>query len=165
MCGPQIGAGTDGTKVYTVGFVGFGRIAKETLKRLAPYGISRCIYTNTASRTAAAPQAPSEADKELAKTLRVGEIFAAPLEYVAREADLVICLAPGGPSTMHIIDETFLRAMKKNAVLVNTSRGTLVDTNALVTALRHNWIWGAGLDVVEGEPMIKADHPLLSLPR
>lgn len=165
LCGPQIGAGVDGTKPYTVGFVGFGRIAQATLKRLAPYGISRCIYTNSTSRQAPGPQAPSEADKELAKSLGVGEIFAAPLDYVAKESDLVIVLAPGGPSTMHIIDERFLRAMKNHAVLVNTSRGTLVDTDALVTALREKWIWGAGLDVVEGEPLIKADHPLLALPR
>jgi glyoxylate/hydroxypyruvate reductase len=84
---------------------------------------------------------------------------------VAKEADILIVLAPGGPSTYHIVDESVLRSMKKNAVLVNTSRGTLLDTNALVTALREGWIWGAGLDVVEGEPQITGDHPLLSLPR
>ena len=77
----------------------------------------------------------------------------------------MIVLAPGGSLTKHIINEQFLRAMKGTSVLVNTSRGTLVDTDALVTALRQKWIWGAGLDVVEGEPLITADHPLLSLPR
>jgi glyoxylate/hydroxypyruvate reductase len=99
----------------------------------------------------------------LAKTLKVGEIFAAPLEFVAKEADILIVLAPGGPSTYHIVDEKVLRLMKKTAILVNTSRGTLVDTDALVTALRERWIWGAGLDVVEGEPQITGDHPLLNL--
>jgi len=55
--------------------------------------------------------------------------------------------------------------MKKHAVLVNTSRGTLVDSDALAQALREKWIWGAGLDVVEGEPHIGADHPLVKEPR
>jgi glyoxylate/hydroxypyruvate reductase len=165
LCGPQIGAGADGSKPYTVGFIGFGRIAKATLKRLAPYRISRCVYTNSKTTKASAPLDPSTEDTILAKALDIGEIFAAPLEFVAKEADLLIVLAPGSHSTHHIVDENVLRSMKKSAVLVNTSRGTLVDTNALVTALREGWIWGAGLDVVEGEPQIPKDHPLLSLPR
>jgi glyoxylate/hydroxypyruvate reductase len=165
LCGPQIGAGADGSKPYTVGFIGFGRIAKATLKRLAPYGISRCIYTNSKTLKASAPLDSSAEDEVLAKALGIGEIFAAPLDFVAKEADILIVLAPGSPSTHHIVDENVLRLMKKSAVLVNTARGTLVDTNALVTALREEWIWGAGLDVVEGEPEIAGDHPLLSLPR
>jgi glyoxylate/hydroxypyruvate reductase len=55
--------------------------------------------------------------------------------------------------------------MKKHAVLVNTARGTLVDSDALAQALREEWIWGAGLDVVEGEPHVGADHPLVREPR
>jgi len=54
--------------------------------------------------------------------------------------------------------------MKKHAVLVNTSRGTLGRSDALALALRKEWIWGAGLDVVEGEPHIDADHPLMKEP-
>lgn len=165
LCGPQIGAGSTGKKPYTVGFVGFGRIAKATLKRLSPYGISRCIYTNTKSVKAPGPFDPTEADKSLAKELGVGEIFAVPLEFLAKESDLVIVLAPGGAATYHIIDEAFLRSMKKSAVLVNTARGSLVDSDALATALKENWLWGAGLDVVEGEPNIGADHPLVQQPR
>ena len=55
--------------------------------------------------------------------------------------------------------------MKKHAVLVNAARGTIVDSDALAQALREEWIWGAGLDVVEGEPQIGADHPLVQEPR
>lgn len=51
--------------------------------------------------------------------------------------------------------------MKKSAVLVNTARGTLVDSDALAKSLREEWIWGAGLDVVEGEPQVGVDHVLL----
>jgi glyoxylate/hydroxypyruvate reductase len=50
-------------------------------------------------------------------------------------------------------------------VLVNTARGTLVDSDALAQALREEWIWGAGLDVVEGEPQVGAGHPLVKEPR
>lgn len=135
------------------------------MKRLSPYGISRCIYTNTKSVKAPGPFDPTEADKSLAKELGVGEIFAVPLEFLAKESDLVIVLAPGGAATYHIIDEAFLRSMKKSAVLVNTARGSLVDSDALATALKENWLWGAGLDVVEGEPNIGADHPLVQQPR
>ena len=48
---------------------------------------------------------------------------------------------------------------------MNTARGTLVDSDALAQALREEWIWGAGLDVVEGEPQVGADHPLVKEPR
>ncbi|CCA69461.1 related to glycerate dehydrogenase [Serendipita indica DSM 11827] len=166
LCGPQIGSGVDGKKPYTVGFIGFGRIAKATLKRLSPYGISRCIYANTSSARGPHPTyASTEGDQSLAKELGVGEIYAASLEYVAQESDLVIVLAPGGKETYHVVDARFLGKMKSMAVLVNTSRGTLVDTDALVDALKEHKIWAAGLDVVEGEPNIPAGHPLLRLPR
>ncbi len=55
--------------------------------------------------------------------------------------------------------------MKKHSVLVNASRGTLVDSDALAKALKEGWIWGAGIDVVEGEPNITLDHPLVKEPR
>lgn len=77
----------------------------------------------------------------------------------------MIVLAPGGEKTKHLINEKFLRGMKKTAILVNAARGTLVDTDALVKALKEGWIWGAGLDVIEGEPNITADHPLVKEPR
>lgn len=83
---------------------------------------------------------------------------------LARTSDVVITLLPGGQSTYHIIDESFLRAMKARAVLINVGRGTIVDSDALSKALRENWIWGAGLDVVEGEPNVGANHPLVGLP-
>ncbi|KAG8803972.1 hypothetical protein FRB91_004398 [Serendipita sp. 411] len=165
LCGPQIGSGVYGTKPYTVGFIGFGRIAKMALKRLSPYGISRCLYANRRSAKASNPLESTEEDTALAREMNIGLVHAAPLSYIAAESDLVIVLAPGGPETHHIVDEGFLRKMKPTAVLVNTSRGTLVDTDALVKALQENWIWSAGLDVVEGEPNITADHPLLQLPR
>jgi len=78
---------------------------------------------------------------------------------------VLFVLAPGGEDTRHVVNVDFLRKMKKHAVLVNAARGTLVDSDALTRALREEWIWGAGLDVVEGEPWISADHPLVREPR
>jgi glyoxylate/hydroxypyruvate reductase len=78
---------------------------------------------------------------------------------------VLFVLAPGGEDTRHVVNADFLRKMKKHAVLVNAARGTLVDSDALAQALREEWIWGAGLDVVEGEPHIGADHPLVREPR
>ncbi len=87
------------------------------------------------------------------------------LSELARESDVVFALAPGGSSTFHIVDEAFLKQMKKTAVLVNTGRGTLIDSDALAKALQEGWLYGAGLDVVEGEPGITQDHPLVKSPK
>jgi glyoxylate/hydroxypyruvate reductase len=84
---------------------------------------------------------------------------------VAKESDVVFVLTPGGKETSNLVDEGFLRGMKRTSVLVNTSRGSVVDSDALAKALREGWIWGAGLDVVAGEPEIAADHPLVRQPR
>lgn len=84
------------------------------------------------------------------------------LEELARTSDVLFVLAPGGPKTYHIINEAVLKMMKPTSVLINSSRGTLVDSDALAKALKEGWIWGAGLDVVEGEPNIHPDHPLVS---
>ena len=86
-------------------------------------------------------------------------------DTLARESDILFVLAPGGPSTYHIVDETFLKKMKRSAILVNPSRGTLVDSDALDRALDEGWLWAAGLDVVEGEPQIDDSHPLVKHPR
>jgi glyoxylate/hydroxypyruvate reductase len=87
------------------------------------------------------------------------------LATVAEESDVVFVLTPGGKDTNNLVDEAFLRKMKKTSVLVNTSRGSVVDSDALAKALQEGWIWGAGLDVVAGEPKIPADHPLVREPR
>ena len=55
--------------------------------------------------------------------------------------------------------------MKPTSILVNPGRGTLVDSDALADALNNGWLYAAGLDVVEGEPHITADHPLVKCPR
>lgn len=159
FCGPQLSP-SPFRPTRTVGFLGFGRIAQATLARLVPFGVQRCLFSANPS---SAPDPQFEAST--AARLRLRELRRVPRDELARESDVVVVLAPGGAQTHHIVDEAFLCAMKSDAVLVNTSRGTLVDSDALARALREKWIWGAGLDVVEGEPHIGADHPLVKEPR
>ena len=78
---------------------------------------------------------------------------------VLRQADLVSLHVPLMPETRGLIGETELRAMKPTAMLVNTSRGPVVDEAALIRALREKWIAAAALDVVAQEPL-PADSPL-----
>jgi D-3-phosphoglycerate dehydrogenase len=87
----------------------------------------------------------------------------AELADLLARADYISIHAPLTDETRGLIDETALRQMKPNAVLINTSRGAIIDESALVRALTEGWIAGAGLDVLVQEPP-PADHPLLALP-
>ncbi|KAI0360451.1 hypothetical protein OH77DRAFT_1393084 [Trametes cingulata] len=159
FCGPQLSA-TPTSPTRTAGFIGFGRIAQATLARLVPFGFTHCLYTANPST----PPNPA-ADAQIAAKYGVKEVRRVGLTELARESDVVFVLAPGGPSTYHIVNEAFLKEMKNTAVLVNTSRGTLVDSDALAKALQDGWLYGAGIDVVEGEPQVDQNHPLVKAPR
>lgn len=75
---------------------------------------------------------------------------------LARESDFLIVACPGGPATRHLVGKDVLEALGADGFVVNVSRGMVVDTEALVEALRHGTIAGAGLDVFEGEPHLPA---------
>ena len=77
-------------------------------------------------------------------------------DTVLRESDFVTLHTPLMAETRHLVNEAALRKMKKTAILVNASRGPIVDEGALVRALTEGWIAGAALDVFEEEPQI---HP------
>lgn len=171
FCGPQISGDLipsvasppfSSNTGRVAGFLGFGRIAKATMTRLMAFGVRRCIYTgNPASQN---PSSSSAEDDKLAKQLGLpsGSVSRVPLQGLASRSDILFVLAPGGPSTYHIIDSVFLSQMKPSAILVNASRGTLVDSYALANALKDGKLWGAGVDVVEGEPNeVGKDHPLV----
>jgi glyoxylate/hydroxypyruvate reductase len=104
-------------------------------------------------------------DAALAKQHKLQAVLKVDIDELSRESDVLFVLAPGGGETYHIVNETLLRRMKRTSILVNASRGTLIDSDALAKALREGWIWGAGLDVVEGEPNVTIDHPLVKEPR
>ena len=86
----------------------------------------------------------------------------ADLEILLAQSDYISLHIPLTPETKHMINENALRKMKQSAILINTSRGEVIDEKALVRALEKNWILAAGLDVFEDEPP-KQDNPLLKL--
>ncbi len=80
---------------------------------------------------------------------------------LAAWADFLVCAAPGGAGTRHLVNADVLTALGPKGYLVNIGRGTVVDTAALIDALRSNRIGGAGLDVLEGEPSVPPILPEL----
>ncbi|KAL5536348.1 hypothetical protein ACEPAF_169 [Sanghuangporus sanghuang] len=174
FCGPQISPVVNERILHksspgqTVGFFGFGQIAQATLARLVNFGVRKFIYTGSpSSSSGTVTPGYAERDAQLAASLGLpaDSITRVPLQQLAEESDVLFVIAPGGSSTHHAVDADFLARMKRTAVLVNIGRGTIVDSDALAEALRDGTIWGAGLDVVEGEPHIGADHPLVREPR
>jgi phosphoglycerate dehydrogenase-like enzyme len=86
------------------------------------------------------------------------------LKVAAAQADYLVLAIPGTRENENMIDGTVLAAMKKNAVLVNVARGTLVNEPALLAAVKSGHLFGAGLDVVKNEP-VSEGNPLLTEPR
>jgi phosphoglycerate dehydrogenase-like enzyme len=86
------------------------------------------------------------------------------LKLAAADADYLVLAIPGTKDNENLIDGNVLAAMKRNAVLVNVGRGTLVDETALLAAVKSGHLYGAGLDVVKDEPVTKG-NPLLTEPR
>ncbi len=124
----------------TLGFIGFGRIAQAVAKR-AHFGFGmKIIFSDT--------YPPSQ---------EIIDLFQAKpcsIEEVLTEAGFVTLHCPGGEATRHLINEDRLKMMRPSAHLINTARGDVVDSKALIKALKEGWIAGAGLDVMEGEPNI-----------
>lgn len=86
------------------------------------------------------------------------------LETLLRESDIVSLHVPATPETYHLIDRSALQKMKRGALLINTARGSVVDTEAVLWALDEGILSGAGLDVIEGEEYIKEESALLHAP-
>ena len=129
----------------TLGLVGYGRIGKAMARRAVGFDM-RVIYYD-----------PNE-------KLRDPDVKATSVDFdtLLEESDFISLHTPLTPDTHHLINAESLSQMKSNAVLVNTSRGPVVDTEALYEALRDRRIFAAGLDVTEPEPLPR-EHPLLSL--
>ncbi len=87
------------------------------------------------------------------------ELFAKKVELdrLLKESDFISVHIPLLPVTYHLINEKQLKMMKKTAILINTARGPIIDEQALIKALKNNWIFGAGLDVYEHEPEINKE--------
>lgn len=145
--GPMLLMGVD-IHGATLGIVGFGRIGREMARRGRGFGM-RILYHDVH------PASPEDEAELGARSVEMAELL--------RESDFVTLHVNLTDETHHLIDDDALRAMKVSAVLVNTSRGPVVDPEALERALRDGEIFAAGLDVTEPEPL-PADHPLVGLP-
>lgn len=142
----------------TVGVLGFGKIGQLTAKRLLGFGIGRILY---ATSQVGATLAPKKDYFGLVAKSEVPVLPATSYDQLAAESDfLVICCALT-PETTHLVDAAFLAKMQPHAYVVNTARGPVVDSAALVEAIEGGRLAGAGLDVAEGEPNITAEHPLV----
>lgn len=130
----------------TVGVIGFGRIGKAVARRLRGFNC-RLLYHDPAPD----PDAAS-----------LGASFV-NLDTLIESSDFITLHVPLTEETQGLIGQPELARMKPEAVLINTSRGPVVDQDALLDALRAGQIAAAGLDVTTPEPL-PADHPLLDLP-
>ncbi|GAA96923.1 uncharacterized protein L969DRAFT_96816 [Mixia osmundae IAM 14324] len=142
----------------TVGCIGFGRIAQATMARLIPFGIARVIYC-----TSKLGQPASEDLYGLKSKVQTEP--ARDHDQLARESHVLFVCCSLNDSTRNLVDSAFLSKMSKTACLVNTSRGPIVSNDALADALDKGQIWGAGLDVIAGEPDISGDDRLARHPR
>jgi D-lactate dehydrogenase len=88
-----------------------------------------------------------------------------PLEELLRRSDIISLHAPLNPSTHHLINRDNLKLVKRGALLINTARGGLVETDALIWALDEGILAGAGLDVIEGEELVEEEKQLLRAPQ
>jgi phosphoglycerate dehydrogenase-like enzyme len=132
----------------TVGIVGMGRIGQEVAERLRGWEADLVYYD------------PRRLDAERERALGVRYLA---LDDLLAAADVVSVHVPLNDATRHLIDARALGLMKPTAAIVNTSRGGLIDEDALFQALQERKIGGAGLDVFDQEPP-PADHPLLKIP-
>jgi glyoxylate reductase len=123
-----------------LGIVGMGRIGLATAKRARGFGMI-IHYHN---------RRPLPEDKA------EGAVYHATLEELLPRCHFLSLNAPGGAETHHLLDARTIELLPHGAVVVNTARGTLIDDEALIAALRSGRLFAAGLDVFAGEPNI---HP------
>lgn len=129
----------------TVGIVGAGAIGKRTAALCKAFGCSVIAYSRSEVHDASIDEQVS-------------------LEELLKRSDIVSLHCPLTQDTKGLIGKEELAMMKKEAILINTARGAVVDSNALSEALKSGMIAGAACDVFENEPPIPAEHPLLQCP-
>ncbi|WP_280236543.1 D-isomer specific 2-hydroxyacid dehydrogenase family protein [Nocardia cyriacigeorgica] len=136
----------------TVTIVGAGGIGRALIPMLTPLG-ARIIAVNRSGRPVTGPGIP-----DAVETVRADD-----LASVWSRTDHVVIAAPATAETRHLVGAKELAQLKPSSWVINVARGSLVDTEALVEALRTNGIGGAGLDVTDPEPLPDG-HPLWDIP-
>jgi D-3-phosphoglycerate dehydrogenase len=137
------GAGIRRLDQLTLGIIGFGRVGREVARKAKPFGLSIAAYD---------PYLKPEVIQSLG-------VMPMQLEEVIQRADVLSLHIPLTPETANLITAERIARMKRGSVLVNVSRGGLVDENALCAALKSGHLAGAGMDTVAQEPM-PANHCL-----
>jgi glyoxylate reductase len=122
----------------TLGILGAGRIGSAVVKRSTGWNMKILYYDRNVN-------------EDLEKRYAARKI---DLKELLQRADFISIHLPLSTETHHLINQDNLKKMKKSAVLINTARGPIIDENALVRALRENWIAAAGLDVYQDEPLM-----------
>ena len=135
-----------GLQGRVLGVIGLGNIGQEIFRLMKPWGM---IHLGVA---------PNHTQDEFSDL----DLRLVDLDTILTKADFLCLCCPLSEETHHMIGERELRLMKKEAYLINTARGEIIDEPQLVKALGESWIAGAGLDVFEQEPP-PIDNPLLSL--
>lgn len=118
----------------TVGILGLGRIGQAIAEKLAPFGTT-IVYHSRSKKD-------------------VDYKYYDNLTDMARDVDTLICITPGGPATNKIVNREVLEALGPQGTLINVSRGTVVDEEAMIAALQDGRLGWAGLDVFEAEPKV-----------
>lgn len=144
--GWQTAVGMDLRK-RTLGLMGLGNVGKRVARVAQAFGMRVLAWSHNLTDEAAAANGASRVD----------------LQTLLAESDFVSVHLRLSDRTQHIINADALRQMKRSAYLINTSRGQLVDTDALIDAMRNGVIAGAALDTFDVEPLA-ADDPLRTLP-
>ncbi len=126
----------------TLGIIGFGRIGQAVAKRAQGFDLHVIYYDPTAEPAFGA--------------------LPIDLDTLLRKSDFVTLHVPLNPATRHLVNDEFLSKMKPTAILVNTSRGGVIDQSALFNTLKRKRIFAAALDVTDPEPL-PMNNPLLEL--
>lgn len=130
----------------TLGFLAFGRVARATAHRAKAFGLRIIAHDPFIDERTIADEG--------AEPVSLGELLA--------RSDFISMHMPATPEAQGYLKEAHFRQMKKTAIFVNTGRGPTVQEAGLIKALQEGWIAGAGLDVLEVEP-VKPDNPLLKM--
>lgn len=133
-------------KGKTIGIIGTGRIGLHVIRMAKGFGMNVLAFD-------------VKMEPFMAEVLDFKYV---PLEELLKLSDIISLHCPYNEKTHHLINYERIKVIKKGSLLINTARGGLVDTNALVQALDSGILGGAGLDVLEGEELIKEEKELLS---
>ena len=134
-------------KGQVVGIIGFGHIGRMVAKKAMTFGLNIVFF-----------------DPYVKKSIKENGLIADKVEFnhLLDISDFILIHAPATKETYHLIGIKQFRQMKKKPYLINTARGELIDIDSLIIALRKGMVSGVALDVIEGVPPLKKNHPLLS---